>query len=199
MTKQKDNSTFAQKVRLRRVALAAAVEGPILETHVGYGRIGERLYLERCGVAIDKKLTACEHVATTRPHWRIYQGECEKVLASGLAADLPFALVDLDPYGNPFDVIDSILSPGRRLADPLQLVVNDGARQTVRIGGAWHMRQMASIVQTLGNDLFGRYLEVAQLLIKAKAALIGRRVTHFEGYYCGASSDMTHYWATLAA
>jgi hypothetical protein len=195
---QKDNSTGERKVALRKQALAlCAADAPILETHGGYGRIGERCYDGRTGLVIEKDGTKAEHLAQARPSWRVYQGECEKALAAGLGADLAFGLIDLDPYGSPLPVLRAIFSSQRKLPDQVQLVVNDGSRQRVRVGRAWATEVLKAAVRRHGNQLYHCYLEVARELVEETVAGAGFSVATWRGYYCGNKNDMTHYWAAL--
>lgn len=194
---QKDNSTLERKVALRLRALAACPPGaPVLETHGGYGRIGERCYSDRPGLVIEKDDKKAEHLARARPTWRVYQGDCEMSLAAGLGADLPFALIDCDPYGSPFAVLDSIFAYQRALAPTLQVVVNDGLRQGVQIGKSWVIDALKGAVARHGNNLYPRYLEIARELVEELAGKAGFSLVHWRGYYCGHANGMTHYWAT---
>lgn len=195
---QKDNSTINRKVSLRRQALKrVSADALVLETHGGYGRIYERVYYKHRGVVIEKDPRKAAQLARQRPAWRVYNALAERSLAAGLAKDVPFGLIDLDPYGSPFDVLDGLLKPGRAFADRVELVVNDGMRNKVRIGGAWHVHCLKNIVARRGNDLLDVYLEVARELVDELAARIGYAVASWTGYYCGHNNDMTHYHASL--
>lgn len=196
---QKDNSTFEHKVALRRVAVKRAGVGAlVLETHGGFGRIYERVYDRLAGVVIEKDDKKAKHLAQQRPTWRVYQRDCGKALGAGLAADLAFSVIDLDPYGSPFDVLEAIFcGEPRNLAPRLQLVVNDGLRNKVKVGGAWHTARLKPIVARWGNDLYPVYLDVARELVREIVGAAGFKVAEWGGYYCGANGDMTHYLATL--
>jgi hypothetical protein len=112
---------------------------------------------------------------------------------------MSLGLIDLDPYGSPFDVMEAIFCGERReFAPVVQLVVNDGLRQKVGLGGAWHTERLKPLVRKYGNDLYPVYLEVARELTEQIVAGAGFRVAQWTGYYCGANHNMTHYWATLA-
>lgn len=198
MKRQKDNSTIDRKVALRRMALKRVPrDGLVLETHGGFGRIFERVYYRHPGVVIEKDERKVAQLARQRPNWRVYQGLAERALGAGLASEVPFSLIDLDPYGSPFEVLDGLFKPGRKFASEVQLVVNDGMRNKVRVGGAWHVRCLREIVQRRGNDLLDVYLEVARELVEKMARRVGYVVAAWTGYYCGSNNDMTHYWATL--
>lgn len=195
---KKDNSTIDRKVALRRQALRGVpLDAPILETHGGYGRIFERVYYRHRGVVLEKDDRKVALLARQRPAWRVYHGLAEKALAAGLANDVPFSFIDLDPYGSPFDVLDAIFQPGRALAPKVELVVNDGMRNKVRVGGAWHVHCLREIVERHGNDLLAVYLDVAREMVEKIAQRVGYVITAWKGYYCGSNNDMTHYHATL--
>lgn len=196
--KKKDNSTIDRKVSLRRLAMKRApADAFVLETHGGYGRIYERVYYRHRGVVIEKDQRKASQLSRQRPRWRVYQGLAEKALGAGLAADTPFDLIDIDPYGSPFEVIDSLFRSDRAFPDSFQLVVNDGMRQKVRLGGAWSVKCLHDVVARHGNDLLGVYIDVAREMVAELANRIGYAITNWTAYYCGHNNDMTHYWATL--
>src|SRR3972149_5544098 len=127
---KKDNSTIRLKVALRHRALKETPPGlMVLETHGGAGRIYERCYDARRGVVIEKKLEKAEHLAKQRPTWRVYQGDSVKALGAGLAKDVQFGLVDIDPYGSPWPVIEALFAKSRQWPQGVPAVLNDGVRQ----------------------------------------------------------------------
>lgn len=195
---QKDNSTLSHKLVLRRRALALCPRPAwVLETHGGWGRIGERVYDGCRGVVIEKTQDKASHLARQRPGWRVYQAVSEAALAAGLASGVAFDLIDLAPYGSPFPVMRALFEHPRELGDSLQLVVNDGLRQKVKLGGAWQVHDLREVVCRRGNDLYDDYLDAARECVEAIVAAAGYRVSHWHGYYTGSHGDMTHYWATL--
>lgn len=198
MAIKKDNSTFDHKIALRRRALKHATGMPIvLETHGGNGRIGERCYDGCMGVVIEKDPEKAGHLAMARPTWRVYQGDSTKALAAGLANDVAFSFIDVDPYGSPFPVLRAIFENPRELADQIQLVVNDGLRQKVKLGGAWVVDDLHHVVDIFGNDIYPRYLEAARIVVGEIVEVAGYSVAGWAGYYTGHHGDMTHYWARL--
>jgi len=198
-SKLKDNSTFKQKLALRRAVLLLAPAAPVvLETHGGYGRIYERAWFKaRTGVVIERDEMKAEALAHQRPTWRVYQGNSLPALRAGLADDLPFDIVDLDPYGSSLDYIEALALSDRPWPDLWQLVVNDGLRQLLALGGAWRYELLRDVVAKRGNNLFPVYLDVLRELVEGMAARIGFRVTKWHGYYAGAGGQMTHYRAVL--
>lgn len=194
---QKDNSTLRRKVALRRAALADMDEIPvILETHGGYGRIWERCYAHvqaGCVFETDPKKTVA--LAQQRPTWAVYESDCVKALQAGAGAHLTINYLDVDPYGEPWPVFDAFFQRERPRAETLHVVVNDGLRQKVQVGGAWSCESLKDVVMRYGNNLYESYLEVAQILLQEKAAQCGYSMTHWAGYHCGHQGQMSHYRA----
>ncbi len=199
MAKQKDNSTYRLKVMLRKEAMRLIDGEPIiLETHGGRGRLFERCYdgVQR-GTVIEKDDAKVSILTHQRPTWSVYQADSEMAIEGGAGSHLTYNLIDLDPYGSPFPTLSAIFCGSQNLADRVQLVVNDGLRQKVKLGGAWHVGCLQDIVKKRGNDLYNVYLAVARELVTKIVADAGFEVTDWHGYYCGHSNDMTHYRAGL--
>lgn len=195
---KKDNSTIAQKLAIRQAALARLKKpGPVLETHGGNGRLFERLYHAMPGVVCEKDPTKACALARQRPAWRVYECDCAAALADGLARDVPFCLVDVDPYGSPFEVIEALFATPRAWAPEVQLVVNDGLRHKAKLGSAWQAHVLRGAVKKHGNDLYPIYLRVAREMVEGLVARSGFSVAQWTGYHCGHNGDMTHYLATL--
>ena len=198
-----DNSTFKHKVALRRAMLdklaEVGIDSPtLMETHGGYGHIWKTVYphLEQ-GVVFEKDARKVAHLGKQRPTWAVYEGDCIEALAAGVGGRLAIQVVDIDPYGEPWPVMDAFFTSEREFAPIMAVVVNDGLRQALGLGRAWDVKSMADMVLKYGNDLHPIYLEVCRELITEKAAQAGYTVSHFSGYYCGANQGMTHYLAML--
>src|SRR3989304_3519644 len=195
---KKDNSTIRLKVALRQRALKETPSGlMVLETHGGAGRIYERCYDTRRGVVIEKKPGKADHLAKQRPTWRVYQGDAVKALGVGLAKDVQFGLVDIDPYGSPSPGVGALFAKSRQWPQVVQLVINDGLRQKCKMGGSWRASDLREEVEQHGNNLYPIYLEVVREKMEKVAARAGFKLTGWVGYYCGHAGDMAHYWATL--
>ncbi len=198
-----DNATARHKISLRRLMLAdAAVPARpvVLETHGGAGLLYDACYAHRAagGVVFEADGQKASLLAQQRPEWSVYEGDCEAALAAGAAAHLAFDVVDVDPYGSPFETIGGLFkAEGRTWPDVVQLVVNDGLRQKVRFGGAWDVICLRPIVAEWGNDLFDRYIDVAKEMVARLVAPAGFGVARWRGYHCGTGEQMTHYWAEL--
>lgn len=196
---QLDNSTIVQKVRLRRRILSLYPAPPtVLETHGGYGRIFERTwYRARGGVVIEKDERKAEHLSQQRPTWAVYQGDCEAALAAGLAKETAFDIIDLDPYGQPFNVLAALAIPGRVFPDRWSLVVNDGLRQKVALNGGWDVRSLQTAIGRHGSNLYPIYLQVARECVAEFADKIGFDLVGWTGYYTGKGNMMSHYWGIM--
>lgn len=199
MTEKKDNSTLQAKVNLRLDGLQGIDRNtPILETHGGYGKIYGYCYARfPIGVVIEKNPDKASHLAQQRPSWRVYEGETEKALSNGLADDLEFGFIDIDPYGSPFGVLSALLDHPRCLADSLVIAINDGMRQKVKRGGAWTVEALRPVVAEFGNEIYPVYLDVCRWMVEKIATPNGYELSDWRGYYCGHAQGMTHYLVKL--
>src|ERR1035437_8353238 len=104
---KKDNTTLNQKAALR-LSLLKHIQNPIvLETHAGTGQVWKRVYSEISqGVAFDAKPAKAELLAIQRPTWSIFESDCIPSLRAGAGEHLLWNLVDIDPYGAPWPVIE---------------------------------------------------------------------------------------------
>lgn len=196
---KRDNSTFPQKVALRQEAMQLLYASPvIMETHGGVGKIFDAVYahVER-GVVFEKDADKAGVLGKQRPTWAVYEADCIEAIRAGAGAHLKINFLDIDPYGEPWPVLDAFFGSDRPFADYMVLTVNDGLRQTLALGKAWAVKSMQSVVQRYGNDLHGKYLDVCQLLVKEKAAMAGYTINRFHGYYTGYSKANTHFVAVL--
>lgn len=200
MSKQRDNSTFAYKVALRRNLLAEIAAPVILETHGGFGAVYQALYAPfATGAVIEKDARRAQHLARQRPTWAVYEGDAERSLRAGAGAHLTVNFVDFDPYGEPWPVIDAFLQSARPWSDVLAVAVNDGIRgNCLKIGYAWRVESLADMAARYGiKAVYTNYLEICQELLGQKFAQRGYRIDRWAGYYCGDRDGMTHYGAVM--
>ncbi len=201
--RKQDNSTFRHKVELRREALAIladrGIDAPIImETHGGSGKLFDALYAHlRCGVVFEKDDAKSAILGKQRPTWAVYECDCEVALRGGVGGHYFVNLLDVDPYGQAWDVIDAFFRSERQFEDFMVVTVNDGLRQSLSLGKAWDVATMKDMVRKYGNDLHPIYLDVCRDLMEKKAAYAGYRVDHFGGYYCGKTNANTHFLAVL--
>jgi hypothetical protein len=198
---QKDNSTYDLKVSLRQRALLELgpdVEPVILETHGGMGKLFARCYsFVKAGVVFETDPEKIMTLVRQRPNWAVYEADCEKAIAAGAADHLAVNFVDLDPYGQPWGVVDAFWKSKRPRPDKIVMVVNDGLRQGLQMKGGWDIESVQPAVEKYGNRLHSIYLQVAQEMMKDKAAEAGYKLKRWTGYYCGAHSNMSHYCAVF--
>lgn len=197
--RKQDNSTFTQKVRLREEALRLLYAPPVvMETHGGAGALFNAVYAHiHRGVVFEIDPDKAAILGKQRPSWAVYEADCIHALADGVGRHLTVNLLDIDPYGSSWDIVDAFFGSSRPFAERMIVVVNDGLRQKLMLNGAWTVKQMQPVVQQFGNDLHGKYLDVCQMLIKTKAAKAGYALSRFNGYYCGYSRANTHFMAVL--
>jgi len=168
-----------------------------METHGGAGHLFMKCYRDvQRGVVFEVKPDKTAILARQRPTWSVYECDCVPALRAGVGSHLPVNFFDLDPYGEPWPVLDAILQSERPWPERIGVVVNDGLRQKLRIS-AWDVGSMQAMVGKYGNKLADVYLEVCRELLDEKAAQRGYRITRWAGYYCGHADAMTHYAAVL--
>lgn len=198
-TKQKDNSTLKLKASLRRNLLQEVAAPVVMETHAGYGHIFDECYRDVSeGIAFEMNQEKASFLAKQRPTWSVYECDCVSAIAAGAGAHLTVNFLDIDPYGQPWPVVDAFLGSNRNFPETLAIVVNDGLRGKIKINGGWDVESLAGIVSRYGTTvMYKNYLEVCQELIKEKTGQRGYTLTRWAGYYCGHANAMTHYAAVL--
>ncbi len=195
---KRDNSTFKQKAALRKATMKRVENPVIMETHGGTGRLFKVCYRSvKSGVVFEKHPGRGGLLAYQRPTWAVYEADCVAAIAAGAGAHLEVNLLDLDPWGDPWPAIEAFFNSERPRAEKLWVVVNDGLRQKVRMGGAWSVGTLQPMVAKYGNDLHRRYLEICREMMETQAARAGYTLTAWAGYYCGHIKMMTHYLAEL--
>lgn len=196
---KKDNSTLSLKVLLRGNLLSEIKAPVVMETHGGYGGVWAKCYFSLPdGVVMEKDPQKAEALSKQRPSWAVYECDCEQALRDGAGAHLPVNFLDIDPYGDPWHVIDAFFSSERTFPSTLAIAVNDGLRQKVKINGGWDVQSLQSAVSRYGAaNTYKNYLEICRKLIQEKAGNRGYTLTRWAGYYCGYEGQMTHYAAVL--
>lgn len=124
---QKDNSTFTDKVAIRKLAMREVSAPVVMECYGGFGHLYRACYLSaKTGVVFEAKADKSAVLGLQRPHWAVYEADCVNALAGGAGAHLCVNVLDLDPYGEPWPALDAFMTSDRPRADVLALVVNDG-------------------------------------------------------------------------
>jgi len=170
-----------------------------METHGGRGVIFARCYAHLLnGIVFEKAPDKAAILGRQRPTWAVYEADCISAIRDGVGSHLPVNFLDCDPYGNPWPTIDAFLESKRPLVDILVIAVNDGLRQKVQLTGGWSVGSLQQAVDRFGNgEMYQRYLEVCQIMLKEKAAKAGYALRRWTGYHCGFNGQMTHYCAVL--
>jgi hypothetical protein len=170
-----------------------------METHGGFGRLYGACYTAAVdGVVFENNPIKAEYLAQQRPRWAVYEADCEKALRNGVGAHLEVSFLDLDPYGEPWPVMDAFFQTERPRAKRLALAVNDGLRQKLKMNSGWAVHSLEHVVRKYGNgQMYERYLEICRELVIEKAAIAGYSLKKWAGYYCGFNGQMTHYGAVL--
>lgn len=200
MKQKKDNSSKDKKIQLRKRGLSELDKPIVMETHAGTGRIYKECYETRVetGVCFEIDEPKADILAAQRPHWFVYEGDNEYCIRQGVGASLEINFFDLDPYGQPWGVIDALFESERPFPDKIVLAVQDGLRQKLATNSGWQIKNIRPAIEKWGNiSLYDNYLEVAQYLLEQQAVKQGYNLTKWGGYYCGTNDDLTHYLAVL--
>ena len=62
------------------------------------------------GIVFEKNPQKTKLLGLQRPTWRVYEADCEVAINAGVGNDLPVNLLDVDPYGDPWPVIEAFFS-----------------------------------------------------------------------------------------
>jgi hypothetical protein len=170
---QKDNSTFERKVALRSATLRELGELPVvMETHGGLGKLFLSVYRNvTAGIVFEKDPEKSAVLGRQRPTWAVYEADCLGAIQQGVGAHLTVNVLDLDPYGEPWPIVDAFFQSARPRSPRLAVVVNDGLRQKLKMNGGWNCASMREMVVRHGNGrLAAEYLAVCRELLEGKAA-----------------------------
>ena len=186
---------------MRRNLLREIDRPVVMETHGGYGHIYDLCYQDvKQGIVFEKDTKKAAFLAQQRPAWSVYECDCEGALSDGVGGHLPINVIDMDPYGEPWPVLDAFIAGhGESLQSAWGLVVNDGLRQKVeRDNGGWCVASLKDAVAHWGSaTMYANYLDVCRWLVEKKVATVGFTVAKWAGYYCGHNKSITHYAAVL--
>lgn len=195
---QKDNSSLRHKVALRLKAQAMlaerGIDNPVvMETHGGMGVIFDQCYAHLTeGVVMEKNAEKAARLGKQRPTWAVYETDCIQALAGGVGAHLAIDLLDTDPYGCCWDVIDAFFTSERPFAQVMAIAIFDGVRENLEMGTGWKVKALQPAIEKHGNDLHPIYIDVCAELLTDKAAKAGYTVTFFNGFYAGRRGKLTH-------
>ncbi len=196
---KKDNSTISAKIKLRRNLLRLLPDPVVLEAYGGRGHVFNACYrtIQR-GIVFEKDAKRALCLALQRPTWAVYEGDCVSAIRAGVGGHLPINLLDLDPYGQPWDAVDAFFESERQWPAIMGIAVNDGLRLHLKLAGGWRVGTLAHAVQKYGSDaIYDNYLAIAREMLQEKAGQRGYALAKWAGYYCGHLKQMTHYAALL--
>lgn len=206
----RDNSTLKEKLAIRERMLVDirqhdTAEPIVLEAYGGKGDLYRRAYPDiRRGCVLERDPVKVDRLCWQRPTWAVYQGDSPSLIRSGIGSHLQCNTYDIDPYGQPWDAINSLFisfAEGLRpVPGVIWLVVNDGARQYLRrkADAIWHTDWLpADVVDRWGNALELNYNEVCKELLERAASPTGYQIADWEVYACGHVQQNTHFRARL--
>lgn len=173
----------------------------VIETNGGFGVLYNRAYRQaERGVVFEVKEEKVQVLARQRPHWSVYQCRAEQALREGVGFRIQPTLIDIDPYGQCWPIVEAmffgLVKSGHQ--GRLAVVVNCGLKQKLQVGGGWNVASMADAVRKYGsNNLYRNYLDVCQEEFTKKAAQAGYGLRRWMARNCGHGNNMTHYAAII--
>lgn len=173
----------------------------VLETHGGAGKLFDACFADVAeGVVFETAPAKAALLALQRPGWRVYEAPSEVAIAAGVADDLPFNLLDCDPYGDPWPVLRAFWEQPRSRGATLAVVVNDGLRQKIKLNGGWDVASIEPVISQFGaSGLHDRYLDACRWFLAELAGHAGYAMARWTGYYTGHALQMTHYAAVFTS
>jgi hypothetical protein len=123
----KDNGSGIAKQRLRaEMCRDLPADAQILEMFSGEGYLYRSIWHRWRGVTIDLDIDKARQAAKERPRWACYRADSLRAVRGGLAAEIPFAIVDIDAYGAPWKFLRAWMLSERVRAPRTLLFLTDG-------------------------------------------------------------------------
>lgn len=196
---KKDNGSRGVKAYVRHELMRVLPPSAVLETCGGSGGMYNDCYRGLPGVVIEKNTRKAEALAEQRPTWAVYEGDAEKIVAAGAGFHLHISFVDIDPYGDPWPLVDAVFSRAKDLPDTWGLVVNDGLKRFLMLGRAWKLERFRKYVEEHGNkNIPGMYPQICREMIEQKAHACGAGLSWWLCRSGGHGRQMTHYAAVIS-
>lgn len=124
-----DNGSFRMKERLRAsTARNLAPDDRVLEFYAGGGRLYEACWSQAYGATMDKDAVKAREAAITRPRWAVGCGDSIRAISGGWLAHVPFRVVDIDAWGEPWGALHAWCHSARERAPVTTLFLTDGYR-----------------------------------------------------------------------
>ena len=123
-----DNSEFHGKVLSRRsVAKELNDDARVLELFCGEGLMYSAVWNRFNGICADKDNDKVLRAASSRSSWGCYQCDSVRALRDGWLSSLPFDVVDIDAYGEPWTAFIAFID-GHRAFPPsgTTVILTDG-------------------------------------------------------------------------
>ena len=168
---QKDNTTLKNKINLRKQALKQLTFSPyVLECYGGKGGIYKKVYAMFPGIVFEKDAIKIKVLVEQRKTWRVYNSDCVESIKNGACDNLALNFFDVDPYGDPWLAIGSILNSKIDFSEKIVFCVNDGLRKKAQLGGAWSSKSLEEYAQKYGNsEIYKNYLQICKEIMIKKA------------------------------
>ena len=171
-----------------------------METNGGFGVLYESCYYKiSSGVVFEKDDEKIERLSKQRQTWFVYQADCLAGIEASCGGKLGVNFVDVDPYGDPWPIIECFMKNKAYKQKKIAIAVNDGLRQMLKMNGGWKVGSIRDQVKKHGNSsIYKNYIEICKEKMSEIAEMGGYKVDLFGGYYCGAGKNMTHYGVVLS-
>jgi hypothetical protein len=123
----RDNGSGVAKQRLRaEMCRDLPDDAQVLEMFSGEGYLYRSIWHRWRGVTIDLDIDKARQAAKERPRWACYRADSLRAVRGGLAAEIPFAVVDIDAYGAPWKFLRAWMLSERTRAPRTLLFLTDG-------------------------------------------------------------------------
>lgn len=142
---------------IRRLAEAAAPPGPVLETHGGTGWLASTVYAGRTGIGIELNQRKAAARARILPAWWSIVGDSASVLRSGALRWFAPAIIDVDPYGDPWPALEAAAA-GVSVPPAVVLAVTDGLPRALQIRD-YRVPSLRADIAAHGLDYVREYYE----------------------------------------
>lgn len=171
----KDNTHLVAKRHLRALVLKMTPEPVVLETHGGVGEMRRQVWRDAPGLMVEKDPNKAQVLAERFPHQTVLCGNSLHLLEADPVWPVPFTIVDIDAYGDPYPAIDHAFACAHLGA--FALVVTDGLIGAAKLGTAWSKSTLRPWVQVHGSgNAYKRWPDVVRFLIGASADRHARSV-----------------------
>jgi hypothetical protein len=122
-----DNGSGIAKQRLRaEECRELGQDARVLEMFTGEGYLYRSLWHRWRGLTIDMDEAKVKAASKERPMWACYKADSLRAVRGGIAASVPFDVVDMDAYGAPWKFLRAWMLSERTRADRTLIFLTDG-------------------------------------------------------------------------